>query len=200
MAIQAALGTRQDAPRHLKYTQLSLIESQSHFSSSLKVYVPILPLSSAALVQPRLEGQPPCLACGTDSLGVPLSQVTPSSGQPQTPHRALFWFGSILLYATGAEGSSLKPDFLGSGQRSMTILARLGCRWGCLAARFAAGFDSIIPGRRKGRALVFAVCQPSCRDLTDPPGPGCACARVLPLSLAHTRKRAQEILKVTATE
>lgn len=128
--------------------------------------------------------------------GYPPQQAAPN------PTSSPVWLGSTLLCAMGAEGSSLKPDFLGSGQRSMTVCH---ASWQDLAAvealRWLASLRGLMASPWAGgkeEPLCLQAASPAAE--TAEPGSGCARARVLPPSLARARQRAQDILKVTATE
>lgn len=120
----------------------------------------MLLISSAALVQPRLEGQPCCLACGADYPGSPAQPDYPLQQAAPNPTLSPVWLSSSLLHATGAEGFSPEPDFLGSGQHSMTVHCTpwqgLASAGGLQWLALAAGFDGITLGGRQGRALAFA--------------------------------------------
>lgn len=53
---------------------------------AFRAQVPILLVSSAALVQPRLEGQRRCLACGADHPGSPAQPGDPPAAGSPKPH------------------------------------------------------------------------------------------------------------------
>lgn len=145
--------------------------------------MPILLVTSAALAQPRLEGQ--------TTLGSPAQPGYPVQQAAPNPTLSPALFSSALLHAAGTEDSSLEADILGIGQHSMTICCAswqsLDAAVGSPAAGFTAGFDGIALGRRKWRALVFVLCQPSCSDLIYSPCSERTRATVLPLTLARTR-------------
>lgn len=174
---------------------------------AFRAQVPILLVSSAALVQPRLEGQRRCLACSADPPGSPAQagdpppagspkpHLEPCLPQQRSPPRRGHWG---LLPAARLLGLWAALD-----DRTVHVLARLGRTWGSPVAGFTVGFDGIA-GDREERESPCAGGLPA---LPQRPGlPAllrvrrCQGPASVPGSHQTFQKRAQEILKVTAAE